>query len=882
MTIYHFYWLLRLLNAFIIILAIFFTSPTLAQKIIDVRHGLKLLADKQLDSTELFFNIALLEDSTNVVAHYALAQTYYEKQQALLSQQKYQRRLLNIQPHMDLLKKSYQAASTFNRLYAALTYKQKQEIRKLVALSEQMLTIGLLQTIEQEAFQLINQAPYRRSQQQLFAGKVYDRATEMDTLIALRQALTIQCGEYINRYPNSIHAGTVRQIARDMLQEYLNMEQLRRFGNRSGKEYEQFCSLILNYSDPNDYKHVLPEFYGAYFGFTKQNYLQHVNYNKLKALAQSFKLSPEKLLCRLSLHCNGYQPENQELYEAFIKTFAPADVALVAVKKIAEVAIRKRDWEKARDVFKRYRPLFVGMDNYFQQMDALLAQTDEDKQLENLGAAVNSTKREYNPVLTLDGRTLYFSRRSYNTGEDVFISQWDGKQWSEAQPLSSKINTESHETPIAISPDGQTLFLFGNYYLQPDYFYVKQNIALGKGDFYFAEKQGNNWGKINAMPNPVNSTHFEAGFCMSADGSAVLFASDRPGAVGGYLPNYNPDYLYYHGAGEFNVDIYVSLRTQTGWSEPINLGKVINTPFAETNPRLHPDMRTLYFTSDGHPGLGGYDIFVSRRLRDDSWTEWSEPVNLGKTVNSIDDDAFYMTADGKTALITSNQIGNSYGASDIYRITIPEPHRAEPVVVVTGTLTNGSGQPIKKAQITWRTADDSQKGTASVQPNGRFSIPLKRGKKYYHQPIAPDYFSGSQIVDLTQVPESTIVMEQPTIQMGSLSKPEQKGFVISSLEFDFDSDNIRPESFYDLDQLAASLQDSKIKLHIEGHTDDRGKSEFNLLLSRRRAEAVRKYLLSKGCKAQLIATGFGQTRPVAPNTTEEGRQKNRRVEFRVE
>ncbi|WP_448520147.1 OmpA family protein [Rhodoflexus sp.] len=868
-------------NIILLTFLLLFASLAFAQQA-DIKEGLELLAAKKFDDAERFFTTIIRKDSTHAAAHYGLARTYYEQQQTLREQQRYQMRLLNIQPHLDLLKKSHAAATVFNRQYLALAVPLKEEMRRQLAVSEHMLTMGFLQQIAQEAFQMINQAPYRRPQSQLFDGKIYDRITEMDTVMALRRLLTLQCGQYISEYPKSPQVATVRQIARDMLQEYMDLRQLRRFGDRSGREYEQFCALILDNYKADEYRHIIPEFYGAYFGFTRTTYLRHPNYQKLKDLGQQFKLSPENVLCELNLHNSGYRPEKQALYEAFIQTFAPLDVALVAVRAIATPAIQERNWEAARAVFRRYSTLFTNMSSYFEKMDALLAEPDGERKLENLGAGVNSASREYNPVLTLDGRTLYFSRRTFATGEDVYVSQWDGTQWSVAQPLDKKVNSESHETPLAISPDGQTLFLFGNYFMLPDFFYVKQGTQLGKGDFYFVEKQGNSWSKINAMPNPVNSIHFESGFCMSADGNAVIFASDRPGAVGGYLPNYNNDYLYYHGAGEFNVDLYVSERTDTGWSAPVNLGKTINTPFAENSPWLHPDMRTLYFISDGHAGLGSYDIFVSRRLREDSWTEWSEPVNLGKTINSIGSDAFYMTADGKTALVTSYQQGNSYGSSDIYRITIPEAHRAEQVVVVTGTVTDTDGKPISGATINWQATDNSQKGTAKVQPNGRFSIPLKKGKKYRYQPTAPDYFSGSQVVDLTKVPDDVLVIEHQTTEMGNLKAPGKKGFVINSLEFDFDSDVIRPQSLHDLDRLAAQLQDSSLKLYIEGHTDDKGDDTFNLNLSRRRAEAVRKYLLAKGCKAQLIAAGFGETRPIAPNTSDEGRQKNRRVEFRVE
>lgn len=857
-------------------------KSTFAQKA-DLKQGLKWLSDKKIVEAQAFFEEIIRRDSTHVAAYYGLARAYYEQQQALREEQKYQVRLLNIQPQLDLLKESHRAATTFNRLYASLSPAAKQDIRKLMAVSEQMLTAEFLQTIEREAFQLINQAPYRRSQSLLFESKIYNRSTELDTLLALRRLLVQQCGQYIKDYPKSVHLTAVRDIAREMLREYTDLNQLRRFGERDGRDYEKFCALILEHMPPDEYKHIIPEFYGAYFDFNKSSYLRHPNFVKLKTLAERFQLSPAKLLCELNLHNEGYTPAKQDLYDAFIKAFAPADVALVAVKKMAAPAIIRRDWEAARAVFRKYASFFSGKkDDFFQKIDAVLAEPESERKLENLGPGVNSPVRDYNPVLTLDGKTLYFSRRTYATGEDVYVSHWDGKQWSKAQPLDKKVNTESHETPLAVSPDGNTLFLFGNYYLLPQFFYVKQDVQLGKGDYYFVEKQGNSWGKINAMPNPVNSLHFESGFCISADGNAVIFASDRPGAVGGYMPAYHPDYLYYHGAGEFNIDLYVSERTENGWSQPVNLGKVINTPFAENHPWLHPDMRTLYFVSDGHPGLGSYDIFVSRRLRDDSWTEWSEPVNLGKAVNSVYADAFYMTADGKTALVTSNQTGNSMGESDIYRMVIPEPHRAEPTAVIIGTVLDTEGNPVKGAVINWETLDKSQTGRVKVQPDGRFSVPMKKGKKYRYQPVAPDHFSPSQIVDLTKIPDSVIVIKQPPVEMGNLKASGKKGFVMTSLEFDFNSDKIRPSSFYDLDRLAAQLQDPAQTVYIEGHTDDTGDDNFNMNLSRRRAEAVKSYLLSKGCKAKLIAKGFGKTRPIAPNTTDEGRQKNRRVEFRIE
>ncbi len=186
-----------------------------------------------------------------------------------------------------------------------------------------MLTNDFAQSITKEAFQLINQAPYRRSLDQLFDSKIYDRVTESDTVIALRHLLAQRCGQYISAFPKSTHVSTVRQIAREILQEYLSMERLRRSGERHRRQYEQFCELILACSTADEYRHVLPEFYGAYFGFNKQNYLKHHNYFKLKELSQEFGLSPENLLCELNLHNAGYTPEKQALYEALSTLLCP-------------------------------------------------------------------------------------------------------------------------------------------------------------------------------------------------------------------------------------------------------------------------------------------------------------------------------------------------------------------------------------------------------------------------------------------------------------------------------------------------------------------------------------------------------------------------------
>ncbi len=924
-------------------LVVALAAPALAQS---ERAGWDDFYNKKYVDAGKKFEALLKVQPQNAAALFGLAKVRYEQALQLKKQQQYQQKYVNYTPYFDYLKQAYDAALKAAAAYQALPQDQKDQVRKTATVSEDAIVANLARDAQAEAFALLTNAPYRKTYQLLFESKIYDRYTEADTLMSLREALVEQCARYLDDYPTSPNLREVKEYARDLLAEYTNLANLRQYGERSGRMYEKFCNLVTQHFSDEELKNLVPQFYGAEFGFGPANYADHPNFLALQKLAAKHQTSVTGLLCQLNLHHQGFAKEKAALYDDFIRAFAPQDMARVALLKMAQPLLAERKWAEAAALYRQYQPVFRGQEDYFQRMNLLLTDANDRRELKNLGPGVNSAQRDYNPVLSLDGRTLYFSRRNANTGEDIFRSFWDQGAWLPAQPLDKKVNTPSHEVPLGVSPDGNTLFLFGNYAALPEFYYVVSNEKrLGKGDLYYAERQGASWSRLYVFPYPVNTPHFEAGLNMTASGQAVLFSSDRPGGVGGHFPNYHPDFLYYHGAGEFNTDLYVSEKTDKGWGEPINLGQVVNTPYAEINPWLHPDMRTLYFCSDGHYGLGGYDIFMCKRLREDSWTEWSAPVNLGKTINSPGNDSFYMTADGQTALVTSTQAGNSFGSSDIYSITVPVAYRPEPVVVIAGQLQGPDGKGIG-AKIRWQergpgpaTSEDggpptdqptvgqpktgqstggqptpggkparprtgvpeAAKGEVYADPiTGKFTIALKKGKKYVYYADHPDYFGSSVEVDLTSdaPPGATTGQpatnpqpspaDQPGVRLGPIQPglaigQGQKMFTLPTLNFDHNSDNIRPESFFDLDRLAAALAKyPKARLSIEGHTDDVGKDDLNLDLSQRRAEAVRRYLVDRGCPASIAAKGFGETRPLSPNTTEAGRQANRRVEFRVE
>jgi hypothetical protein len=278
---------------------------------------------------------------------------------------------------------------------------------------------------------------------------------------------------------------------------------LRQFGNRSGATYEKFCDLAITDFNSVELKHIIPNFYGTEFGFNAKNYLTHENYQKLFKLAKKHNYTVNQLLCELNLHYWGYRGNREMLYDDFIRTLAPMDIALVAVQKIANSHLQSKNWKSAITVFEKYKFLFpISFLNNskfsFDKMIALLSEISEERKLVNLGAGVNTDAKEYSAVLSLDGSILYFARKSANTGEDIYFAEYQNDQWQASFPLSNKINTKTHEVPLNVSADGNTLFVYGNYAEIPEFFYTKDKF-LGKGDLYFVEKKADRVGDIRLV-----------------------------------------------------------------------------------------------------------------------------------------------------------------------------------------------------------------------------------------------------------------------------------------------------------------------------------------------------------------------------------------------
>jgi outer membrane protein OmpA-like peptidoglycan-associated protein len=545
------------------------------------------------------------------------------------------------------------------------------------------------------------------------------------------------------------------------------------------------------------------------------------------------------------------------------------------LQHLAAPHIFKRDWNKAVKVYEDNKAKFPGMEERFDKIIGILNTTHKGVKMKNMGGNINSLGREYGPVVSPDGRKLFFTGRDREDnigGEDVFISHYINERWIISKPLAGKINTESNEYINSISADGNTLVLFGNY---PN--------ALGRGDNFYTEKTKNGYTEIIQFPEPINSKWWDADAYLTADGKAIIFSSERPGGVGEFKPKGD----YYHGMYWGNTDLYVVLKEADGsWGKTaINLGETINTPYTERTPFLHPDGKTLYFSSDGHPGLGKSDVFKSVRLNDSLWTEWSEPVNLGKEINTPQEDWGYKVSTDGTRAYFSTVHDAGFGEEDIYYVELPEEVQpVSDVVTINGKVLDENGNPVD-ATIKWEdVALNKEVGIAKTDPEtGEYFIALPTGRYYAYYADVKGFYSIVNYLDLT----AAKAFEQINTNMSVISVEELKktgmAIKVENIFFDSGKYELKEESHEALSLLYRFMHaNPDVMVELNAHTDDVGSDHFNQELSEKRAASVVEYLVKIGIDpSRLVPQGFGESQPVAPNDTEEGRALNRRVEFRL-
>ncbi|MBI3257906.1 MAG: OmpA family protein [Ignavibacteriae bacterium] len=485
-----------------------------------------------------------------------------------------------------------------------------------------------------------------------------------------------------------------------------------------------------------------------------------------------------------------------------------------------------------------------------------------DAKPENLGVNVNSKYIESVDAISPDGKTLFISRDKHpdnvggkDAGRDAWYStlRADGT-WSPAVNMGAPVNNEGINFVNTITPDGNTLLLANTY--------EKDGSRGGGKGVSMTHRNANGW----SIPENLSIHNFKnlsnyGEYALSPDGKTLLLTIQTDETLG-------------------LKDIYASFLMENGdWTEPKNLGNTVNSVGDETGPFLAADGISLYYSTNGISGFGGNDIFITRRL-DDTWTKWSEPENLGSGINTPDFDAYYaIPASGDYAYFSSS--ANSIGEEDVFRIALPKAVKPKPVVLVSGKVYDSkTKKPIAAAIKYEALSDGSNNGIARSNPStGEYKIALPSGKDFGFRAEAKNYYAISENVNtstLTEYKEITKDLYLTPIEVGQTIR-------INNIFFEFAKADLKPESYGELDRVVKFLTESpSIEIKLSGHTDNIGNDAANLTLSENRAQSVLKYIVAHGIPApRLTAKGFGKTKPVTGNETDEGRQLNRRVEFTI-
>ncbi len=615
------------------------------------------------------------------------------------------------------------------------------------------------------------------------------------------------------------------------------------------------------------------------------------------------------------LAANKYNPDNAELNYKIGVCYIYSDKKPKALTYLQQASKLKSDvaediryfigrayhynykFDKAVEIYTEYRNSLSSRD--FKEkggkIDKLIQECYNGKELmknplrvfvDNAGQNINSVYSDYSPLITADESMMIFtSRRENTTGgkknidnsyfEDIYVSYKKNKKWTPAENLGEPLNTENNDATVGISPDGQQLFVY------------KGNI--GNGDIFVCHLDGDTWSEPDDLPRTINTKYQEASASFSPDGNTMYFVSNRQDLNFG------------------KRDIYMSKKNKKGeWDEAVNLGNVVNSPESEMGVFMHPDGRTLYFSSRGHNTMGGYDVFKTY-FNDSTWTE---PQNLGYPINTPDDDVFFvMTASGRKAYYSSIR-EDGLGDRDIYSITYLSPElivlsnednllagTAESTIreedtkdvetmtniarltLLSGTITDSkTSKPIGATiEIVDNEKNEVVSEFASNSKTGNYLVSLPAGKNYGIAVKANGYLFHSEHINIPKTSdyqEITNNIKLHKIEVGAK-------IILKNIFFETGKSEINLKYDAELKRLVKVMNENPtIQIEISGHTDNVGSYASNKALSKARAKAVVDYLILHGIEPKrLTYKGYSYDKPIATNDTEEGRQKNRRVEF---
>jgi len=499
----------------------------------------------------------------------------------------------------------------------------------------------------------------------------------------------------------------------------------------------------------------------------------------------------------------------------------------------------------------------------------------EFKSSRNMGSNINTERSDRYPIVSADGKTLFFTRTHYistngkNKNTDIYVSYLKNNVWTIAKNIGKPLNNDKSNYVISTSPDGNTVYLAGNYI---------KGSSNNKGISY-SYKKGKSW----TYPQRMLIKNFEytgkfIEYFVSANRNILLIASKHKDS---------------HG----NKDLYYStLLNDSVWSEPINLGTDLNTTGIESYPYLASDNKTLYFTSDGHPGYGEADIYFSKRI-DTTWNNWTTPINLGIPFNSLGwDGGISIPYKANKAYIVSNRSG--LGREDIFEIDLENAISPEDSILLFGEVKSELDNKDLFAEVIYSDLSTGKNiGSVFTSNGGKYEIILNRGHKYSIRAESSGHYGINETIDLR------MYEQQQKLFLGNQSKNEKPNKISSEIRKDL---NLKPikenitfrinniffetgkaellnESSFELNRILSLLQENEnFIIEITGHTDNVGHPQKNLILSINRANAVKEYFVNGGIQNnRIIAKGLGPEKPIVSNESKNGRALNRRVEFRI-
>lgn len=616
------------------------------------------------------------------------------------------------------------------------------------------------------------------------------------------------------------------QTARDAYNQGMNSIKFKRYGDAIEK-FNQAIRLNPNYKDAWYYL-------GKTYDFLNKNEKAIETFRKLE------KLDPEY---------------NYTIYYDIAKAYIELENL-----RAARIYV-KRYLDRAPKTSKGTKIIHLAMNRLrYIDISAELRDAESNTTEPTPIEALNSESGDYMPQVNPIGNRLYFTSvrkggfdfRDENSGpndwgEDIYYASLLDGAWSEPQLLPNPINSEANDFGSAFTGDGQSMV-----FVRCD-----ATDGLGSCDLYTTQLIGDKWSKPVNMGNVVNSKDWESQPTINADGNKIIFTSTRSGGYGG-------------------SDLYMVEKNHLGlWGIPQNMGSTINTPFSENSPFLAADGKTLYYSSSGHPGIGGADIFYT--VYEEG--KWLTPKNLGTPINSKGNDTnFSISAAGQGYYASSRLDPENF---DIFQVELPDELKPKPTIIVQGVVSNSETEDPLGALLLIEDLNSGEliASNKSNELSGEYLVVLPSGRDYSVSVSAEGFFFYSQSFEL---PKDTTYAE---ITNNIMLEPIKKGtkVVLNNIFFETGKAELKPISYVELSKAVDLLQKNPgMKIEVGGHTDSQGAESTNLSLSQKRAQAVVDYMVLAGLdESRLIAKGYGESEPIADNGTAEGRAKNRRTEFTI-